>query len=282
MIIFKKAADIARFLIEKKKAVSPTGFIPTMGALHQGHISLIAASKKTDGLTICSIFVNPAQFNNKTDFEKYPSTIERDIDMLEKAGCDMLFLPDLHEMYPTSTKMEKHFDLGYLETILEGKFRPGHFQGVCLAVYRLLTIIHPDRLYLGQKDYQQCMVLKKMVSGTDLKTEIIICPIVREKDGLAMSSRNMRLNEEERKRAVKISGTLAFIKKELKKGYLEDLKERAKQYLSAEGFKVDYVEIADAVTLEPMENNDGKTVLVALIAASLNDVRLIDNMLVQY
>lgn len=281
MIVFKKAADIARFIAKKKGTGSTIGFVPTMGALHQGHISLIARSKKTDSLTVGSLFVNPTQFNDKKDFEKYPSTIETDIDMLEKAGCDALFLPDVNEMYPDGTKSERHYDLGYLETILEGKFRPGHFQGVCQVVHRLLTIIHANRLYLGQKDYQQCMVLQKMISITHLKTEIIICPTLREKDGLAMSSRNMRLNEAERKGAVKISETLSFIKKELKTGYLEDLKERARQYLAAEGFKVDYVEIANAATLEPVENNDGKTPLVALIAAFLNEVRLIDNMIVQ-
>ncbi len=281
MIVFKKAAGIARFIAKKKESGSTIGFVPTMGALHPGHISLINISKKKDDITVSSLFVNPTQFNDKRDFEKYPSTIATDIDMLEKAGCDALFLPDVNEMYPDGTKNERQYDLGYLETILEGKFRPGHFQGVCQAVHRLLTIIYANRLYLGQKDYQQCLVLQKMISITHLKTEIVICPTLREKDGLALSSRNMRLNEAERKEAVKISETLSFIKKELKTGYLEDLKERARQYLTAEGFKVDYVEIANAATLEPIENNDGKTPLVALIAAFVNDVRLIDNMLLK-
>ncbi len=279
MIIFKKARDITRFLAEQKGSASPVGFVPTMGALHQGHISLILTSKKTDGLTLCSIFVNPTQFNNKKDFEKYPSSIERDIYMLEETGCDVLFLPGIPEMYPGGIKNDGHFDLGYLETILEGKFRPGHYQGVCQVVNRLLAIIQPGRLYLGQKDYQQCMVLKKMIGLTQQETEIIICPTIREKDGLAMSSRNILLNEKERKQAVKIAETLAFIKKELKTGYLEDLKERATGYLNAEGFKVDYVEIANAKTLEPVEYNYGKMPLVALVAAFVNDVRLIDNMI---
>lgn len=280
MIIFKKAADISGFIDQKKAPELSIGFVPTMGALHQGHISLVEMSKRADGLTVVSIFVNPTQFNDKKDFEKYPSTIERDIDMLEKAGCDILFLPAVNEIYPEDLKNEKHYELGYLENILEGKFRPEHFQGVCQVVDRLLAIIQPHRLYLGQKDYQQCMVLKKMISITHSDTAVVIGPTLRETDGLAMSSRNMRLNEKERTKAVKISEILSFIKKECKAGYLQDLKERATQYLSAAGFKVDYVEIANAGTLEPMESNDGKTPLVALIAASLHEVRLIDNMLI--
>ncbi len=279
MVIFKNAADISDFILQKKMQASAIGFVPTMGALHAGHISLIELAKKTDQLVISSIFVNPTQFNDKRDFEKYPSTIENDIDMLEKAACDLLFLPNTTGIYPDGTNINVKYELGYLGTILEGKFRPGHFQGVCQVVDRLLDIIQPDRLYLGQKDYQQCMVLKKMTAAKHPKTEIIIAPTMRESDGLAMSSRNMRLNEEERKLAVKISEILSFIKKEIRKGYLEDIKERARQYLEAEGFKVDYVEIANAETLEPMENNDGKTPLVALIAAFVNEVRLIDNML---
>lgn len=277
MIIFKKAADISSFIREKSPEAKTIGFVPTMGALHAGHISLVDMAKKSDGLVVSSIFVNPTQFNDKKDFEKYPSTIEKDIDMLEKAGCDLLFLPNVAEMYPEGTNTETHYDLGYLETILEGKYRPGHFQGVCQVVDRLLDIVQPDCLYLGQKDYQQCMVLKKMTEARHPKTKIIIAPTMRETDGLAMSSRNMRLNEADRKLAVKISETLSFIKAESGKGYLEDIKERAKQYLAAEGFKVDYVEIANASTLEPVEKNDGKTPLVALVAAFVGEVRLIDN-----
>ena len=279
MIIFKKAADASSFIREKRAKGKTIAFVPTMGALHAGHLSLVDMAKKSDDLVVSSIFVNPTQFNDKKDFEKYPSTIEKDIDMLEKAGCDVLFLPNVAEMYPEGTKSETHYDLGYLETILEGKFRPGHFQGVCQVVDRLLDIVQPDRLYLGQKDYQQCMVLKKMTDVRHPKTKIIIAPTMREADGLAMSSRNMRLNEADRRLAVKISETLSFIKAESGKGYLEDIKERAKQYLTIEGFKVDYVEIADAATLEPVEKNDGGTPLVALIAAFVGEVRLIDNML---
>lgn len=279
MIIFKKTEDIRQFIAEEMGTVNASGFVPTMGALHQGHISLITKATEENGLVICSIFVNPTQFNNSKDFEKYPSTIERDIDMLEKAGCDVLFLPSVTEIYPDGISDQQHYELGYLETLLEGKFRPGHFQGVCQVVDRLLKIVQPQNLYLGQKDYQQCMVIKKLVEITGAKTELVICPTLRESDGLAMSSRNMRLTEEERIKAVKIYETLSFIKKEVRNGYLEDLKQRATDYLSAEGFVVDYVEIADADTLQLVENWNGKTRLVALAAAFLNEVRLIDNMI---
>ena len=280
MVIFKKSGDIRTFIGQKSVGAKSVGFIPTMGALHAGHISLVGTSKIHDELTISSIFVNPTQFNDKKDFEKYPSTIEKDIDILEKAGCDVLFLPGLTEIYPEGTNTGANYDIGYLENILEGKFRPGHFQGVCQVVDRLLEIIQPDCLYLGQKDYQQCMVLRKMTGSLHPNTKIIIVPTMREPNGLAMSSRNIRLSEDDRKLAVKISETLSFIKNGTHKGYVEDIKERARQYLAAEGFKVDYVEIANAETLQPVETNDGKVQLVALIAASVNTVRLIDNMLI--
>jgi len=222
--------------------------------------------------------VNPTQFNNSKDLEKYPVTLESDIDALESAGCDVLFLPDKQEVYPVGMTGLATYELGYLETVLEGKYRPGHFQGVCQVVDRLLKMVRPGFLFLGQKDYQQCMVITKLVELTGASTSIIICPTLREKDGLAMSSRNMRLNETERSKAVCIYDTLCFIKQELKPGYLEDLKERAAQYLAAEGFKVDYVEIANAANLQIQAEWDGKTPLVALIAAYLNEVRLIDNM----
>lgn len=279
MTLFKKTEDIRQFIAEEMGSVGASGFVPTMGALHPGHISLITKAKEENELVICSIFVNPTQFNNSKDFEKYPSTIEIDIDMLEKAGCDIIFLPSVTEIYPDGINDQQHYELGYLETLLEGKFRPGHFQGVCQVVDRLLKIVQPQNLYLGQKDYQQCMVIKKLVAITGAKTELIICPTLRENDGLAMSSRNMRLTAEERQQAVKIFETLSFIKKEIRNGYLEDLKQRASDYLSGEGFVVDYVEIADAETLQLVENWNGKTKLVALAAVFLNEVRLIDNMI---
>jgi len=279
MIVFKLTAEISEFLAKKKETGSTIGFVPTMGALHPGHISLINSSVAGNSLTVCSIFVNPTQFNDKKDFEHYPITLEQDIDMLEKAGCDVLFLPAVSEIYPNGTDTAKYYELGYLETILEGKYRPGHFQGVCAVVDRLLEIVQPHRLYLGQKDYQQCMVIRKMVELTGAATQIEIAPTLRADDGLALSSRNMRLNTEERALAVNIYESLCFIKREINTGNLQVLKLRAVNFLTEYGFKVDYVEIADATDLRLIDQWDGHTKLVALIAATLDQVRLIDNML---
>ena len=280
MIIFKKRIDISNYIENYKKTSNKTGFIPTMGALHNGHLSLIASSKKTDTLTICSIFVNPTQFNNTADFEKYPVTIEKDIDLLEKAGCNVLFLPSVDEIYPADSSTTLPYELGFIETVLDGKYRPGHFQGVCNVVQRLLDIVQPNTIYLGQKDYQQCMVIKKLTELIQSPTQIIICPTLRESDGLAMSSRNMRFTPVERIKAVRISEVLLFIKQQIKPGNLENLKQHCINYLTNEGYNVDYVEIANATNLRLVQNWDGKTKLVALVAAFLNEVRLIDNRIV--
>ena len=279
MIILKKAADVSAF-IEKMWAVKKKiGFVPTMGALHQGHISLIDTCKKENDICACSIFVNPTQFNNPSDFEKYPVTVENDIDQLENAGCDLLFLPAVDEIYQHGV-MLPGYELGYLETILEGEYRPGHYQGVCQVVDRLLSIVKPAVLYLGQKDYQQCLVIKKLLHLRKFNIDIHIGKTVRESDGLAMSSRNARLNKTERQQAVKIFEALTIIKSELKPGSLDDIKQKAKTFLAANGFKADYVEIADASYLALLNYWDGKTKVVILIAAYLNEVRLIDNFLV--
>ena len=279
MIVFKKAADISSYLQQSSQQGNSIGFVPTMGALHQGHISLINISKKQNTVTVCSIFVNPTQFNDAKDFEKYPNTIEKDIDALEKAGCDVLFLPSVSEMYPNGTQNAQNYNLGYLETVLEGKYRPGHFQGVCLVVHRLLTIITADQLYLGQKDYQQCMVIKKLVEIEKMKTTINICPTHRETSGLAMSSRNMRLRDKDKQQALKIFETLSYLKNNIKPGDLSELKKIAVDNLTNAGFKVDYVEIADAGNLDIISHWDGRKKLVAVAAAFLGEVRLIDNLL---
>ncbi|MEP6699809.1 MAG: pantoate--beta-alanine ligase [Bacteroidota bacterium] len=281
MILFKKTADLHKWLDVQQKKNYSIGFIPTMGALHNGHLSLIDASRKENPVTVCSIFVNPTQFNDPNDFEKYPITLEKDIEMLEAAGNDILFLPSVKEMYPDGIKNKIHYNLGYLETILEGKFRPGHFQGVCMVVHRLLDIVQPDNLYLGQKDYQQCMVITKLIEliKQDDKINVNICPTLREVDGLAMSSRNMRLNKEERLNAIEIYHCLSMIKENLQLEDMAVLKQRAYLMLEKKGFKIDYIEIADAQNLSAAEKWDGKNNFVALIAAFMNEVRLIDNML---
>ena len=279
MLILKHINDISNYFTALQANGIKIGFVPTMGALHPGHVSLIAEAKKNSGTVVSSIFVNPTQFNDTKDFEKYPNTIEQDIYLLEKAGCDTLFLPSVKEMYPEGLSTTKQYDLGYLETVLDGAYRPEHFQGVCRVVEKLLTIVHPDKLFLGQKDYQQCLVIKKLSVLMEADMEIVICTTLREADGLAMSSRNLRLTDADRKKAPLIYETLQFIQQNIRPGYLNDLKERAANYLTAEGFKVDYIEIADASTLALMETWDGKTPLVALAAAFIGEVRLIDNLL---
>ncbi|MBX2934405.1 MAG: pantoate--beta-alanine ligase [Ferruginibacter sp.] len=281
MRIFKKAFDTKEYLLQNKKMGVSIGFVPTMGALHQGHISLLETAKKNCSLVVCSIFVNPTQFNDKADFDNYPVTIESDIDKLERAGCDVLFLPTVTEMYPQGETVNGKYNLGYLETVLEGKYRPGHFQGVCQVVHRLLNIIPANNLYLGQKDYQQCMVIKKMMQLTKINTNVIICPTLREDDGLAMSSRNMRLNETERKKSAAIFEALSFIKKNIVPGDINPLKKQVFLRLAENGFKPDYVEIASADNLSIIDEWDGKIKLVALIAAFNGKVRLIDNLLLQ-
>ncbi|MFN0082433.1 MAG: pantoate--beta-alanine ligase [Ferruginibacter sp.] len=278
MIIIKHIKDLDNLHRLHKLRSNCIGFVPTMGALHDGHISLIKAAKQDNDIAVCSIFVNPTQFNNKNDFKKYPVTIENDINKLEKASCDVLFLPSVEEMYPPNEKSE-HYQLGELETVLEGKYRPGHFQGVCIIVDKLLQAVKPNGLYLGKKDYQQCMVIKKMMSEKKYSIELNVCETVREKDGLAMSSRNIRLNEVERQKALQIIACLNLLRAHIKEGSLASLKEEATFFLEKNGFKVDYTEIADANTLEIINQWDGKRKPVALVAAYLNEVRLIDNII---
>lgn len=280
MIIFKEATRLQEYIAAKRGQGIKIGFAPTMGALHQGHLSLVNSAKAQSQLVVCSIFVNPTQFNNSADFAKYPITLEQDIALLEGIGCEVLFLPSVTEIYPHGTSPQRHYELGYLETVLEGSYRPGHFQGVCQVVHRLLDIVMPDSLYLGQKDYQQCMVLTKLVQLLGLPTQVAICPTLREPDGLAMSSRNLRLSPGERKQALAISRTLQWLLHHIAAGPLAALKERAKNQLEEQGFGVDYVEIAHADSLALLQSWDGKQPLVVLAAAFLGEIRLIDNMVV--
>ncbi len=278
MILVKTEKTIIPFLQKWRKNQLSIGFVPTMGALHNGHLSLISSSISDCDICVSSLFVNPTQFNNKSDFEKYPVTLEKDIALLEAAGCHILFLPSVSEIYPPNY-VPPHYPLGELEMILEGKYRPGHFQGVCQVVDRLLHIIHPQCLYLGQKDYQQCMVIKKMIELRNYFTDVKINPTIRDANGLALSSRNMRLSDEEKILALHLSKTLFYIKENIEPGNVELLKQQMAQQLEDKGFKVDYVEIASAATLETVTHWNGNDKLVALVAAYINEVRLIDNML---
>ena len=278
MILFKTTMPLKLQLQKFRNANCKIGFVPTMGALHEGHLSLIKECKKKCDVTVCSIFVNPTQFNDKKDFEKYPVTIENDIYILEKNNCDILFLPAVNEVYKNGLQQLKHFDLGYLENILEGKYRPGHFQGVCNVVYHLLDIVNPDTIFLGRKDYQQYMVLKKMMQQFFSGIIIELVDITREENGLAMSSRNMRLSNEAKNNASGIHESLKFIKQNIFAENVNALKEKAAKKILQYGFdKVDYVEICDAETLLPVTNIDKDKKMIALVAAFIENVRLIDN-----
>lgn len=279
MIIFKHSDSLMHYLDSHKNGDTTVGFVPTMGALHDGHLSLLEQSKKDTAITVCSIFINPTQFNDLKDYEKYPVSIEEDINKVESLDTDILFLPGAMELYPHGTKELEKYELGYLESVLEGKFRPGHFQGVCQVMSRFLKIIKPGRLFMGQKDYQQSLVVQKLINAIRSDTTLLVCPTRREAGGLAMSSRNVRLPKQERKKAGTIYQSLMLIKQDLQPGDLSDLKQKATALLVHEGFTIDYVEIADAHTLELASSWDGKQEIVALIAAYLKDVRLIDNML---
>ena len=278
MIIFKTSANLKKYLQKLQVTNKSTGFVPTMGALHGGHLALLKKSRQYAETTICSIFVNPTQFNNPQDFKNYPVTLDEDVYMLEKNGCDILFIPDINEIYPGGNFINNRFELGYFETVLEGKYRPGHFQGVCQVVKRLLQIVDPTYLFAGQKDYQQCLVLKKLLSLIGSKAELVICPTIREEDGLAMSSRNLRLNKNERMQAPAIYQSLLFLKQQIKPGNLIQLKKSAEEFLVKKDFKVDYIEIANADDLTLINNWNGKDPIIILVAVYLNDIRLIDNL----
>ena len=277
MIIIKLANDLAIYLKQKKNEGKKIGFVPTMGALHGGHLSLISEAKENSSLVVCSIFINPTQFNNEEDYKYYPVTTEKDIRLLINYNCDILFLPGVEEIY-TGKPLSKTYSLGNLENILEGLYRPGHFQGVCQVVDRLLEIVEPDILYIGQKDFQQCKVITKLVETTGKKNQIkiTVVPTVREENGLAMSSRNMRLSKEQHLNAAEIYKTLFFIKKNLHTE-LNQLKNTSIKKLEEKGFVVDYIEIANADDLQTAQNLNQP--LVVLIAASIDGVRLIDNVL---
>ncbi len=278
MIIFKTEELLKKYFSNKVGLV--VGFVPTMGALHQGHISLIRKSKSNADITVCSIFVNQTQFNDKADFEKYPKTIEQDIFLLENSGCDILFLPSVNEIYSNGKLSTKEFQLGLVEIVFEGVFRPGHFNGVCTVVERLLQIVLPNKMFLGQKDFQQCMVLKKLISQKKINTEIVICDTTREKNGLAMSSRNNRLSDDMREKAGIIYDCFIDIKEKINSKNCSNIIQESKMKLLENGFsKIDYLSLANVETLAPIYDWNGETKIVILIAAFTENVRLIDNMI---
>ena len=257
------------------------GFVPTMGALHDGHITLVEHAKKSCDVVVCSIFVNPTQFNDATDFAKYPKTVERDLELLNAVGCDYVYLPSVEEIYPEGMHNIPHYELGDLETMLEGAHRPGHFQGVCAVVQRLLEAVGPHALFMGKKDYQQVAVIRQLLKILTLEPQVLLmaCDTVREQSGLAMSSRNTRLSDKQKLQAAAIYKGFLSIKKLLEASTVNHPEEFSSSFgrsLLAAGFdSVDYIACCNPDTLEPLQQLD-KT-FVILVAATIGGVRLIDN-----
>ncbi len=281
MYLFKSEKQLTPFIQKEKTAGKKIGFVPTMGALHRGHISLIEKAKAECAIVVCSIFVNPTQFNNTKDLEKYPRPIEHDMEMLLKADCTVLYLPSTDEIYPEGQPELKNYDLGYYDKVLEAAFRPGHFQGVANVVYRLLKKVNPAVLFLGQKDYQQIQIIRKMMELENLPTKIEVCEIVREASGLAMSSRNVRLSEEAWNHAAMISQTLFFLKEYRNQfSSIKALREEGiKRLKTIPDSIVEYVEVCDGETLRPTEIIIEGKPAVALVAIWVDGVRLIDNLI---
>lgn len=265
--------------MDKYRAESRSiGFVPTMGALHEGHASLVKTAESQVDIIVVSIFVNPLQFNNPQDFETYPSRTDQDVAMLVTLGVDILFLPGQPEIYPNTHSANNLYDLGALEHIFEGAFRPGHFQGVCRVVDRLLHIVSPQRLYLGQKDFQQVMVIRRLIHLLELDVEVVVVPTKRESNGLAMSSRNLKLSAQQKAKAALISWQLQTIKNKSGTADFEAVRSEAVADLEHHGLEVEYIALAHATDLSMMQNFDRQQPMVLLAAVYVDGIRLIDNL----
>jgi pantoate--beta-alanine ligase len=265
--------------LQQIKALNQTvGFVPTLGALHLGHLSLIELAQQQNDVIVCSIFVNPSQFNDPKDLEKYPRTIEADIKLLEQVKCDILFNPEVNEMYDGNEHW--HLNIGETEHLLEGEFRPGHYQGVTQIVNKLFNVVTPDTAYFGQKDYQQFLIISKMVTMLNMPVKLVMCPIKRETDGLAMSSRNIHLTPDDRHHALVLSKTLNWLGDNFNQHSIPALKKEAEQMINAEpGVELDYFAIVDGDTLH--STDEGTKSIVALVAAKVGKTRLIDNVVLK-
>ena len=273
---FTTIQSLAQYLVALKEKGLKIGFVPTMGALHNGHLSLIRIAQQACDVVVCSIFVNPTQFNDPRDLEKYPRPIAADIQKLEQVHCDILFEPPVTEMYANNEHW--HLNIGQLEHLLEGASRPGHYQGVTQVVNKLFNIVKPDVAFFGQKDYQQFLVITKMVELLQLPVKLVMCPIERETDGLAMSSRNVHLSATDRQHALILSKTLNWFSENVNRLGIEEAVNQSKKMISAEpGVTLDYFEAANAEDLHPAKQGDGN--IVALVAAKVGNTRLIDNIL---
>ncbi len=277
MLIFKKQVDLAAHLKAIASTKTTIGFVPTMGALHAGHLSLLAESIKNNAFTVISIFVNPTQFNNPEDLEKYPRTLEADLQKIESVSAEILvFTPSVSDIYQEDTK-SSHFEFGGLENQMEGKFRPGHFDGVGTIVKRLFEIVQPTNAYFGEKDFQQLQIIRKMVSQLHMPVNIVACPIYRAKSGLAMSSRNERLSAEEKEEAAEIYKILQMAKSQFKQKSALEISNWVQKAISTNpDFKLEYFEIADEESLLTCRRKNNNKKYRAFIAVFLNNVRLID------
>ncbi|MFO8235486.1 MAG: pantoate--beta-alanine ligase [Bacteroidales bacterium] len=276
MEVFETKQALSKILSEYAREDKTIGFVPTMGALHEGHLSLIRCSKEQDDITVVSIFVNPTQFNHQADYEKYPRLLDEDLQILEKEGCNIVFTPSEKEMYPEEDI--RVFDFGELDKVMEGYHRPGHFNGVAQIVSKFFETIEPHRVYFGDKDFQQLVIIRKLVEKMNMTTEIVPCPIMRENNGLAMSSRNKRLSKEERDNAAMISQVLFKVQKIATKYTVEEVKEMVVEELNKNPYiDVEYFEIVNEENLKPIEDWSDTYHKRACIAAWVGYIRLIDN-----
>ena len=280
MKVFEKAYLLNKEIEHLKSKGFKIGFIPTMGALHKGHLSLIDAARKKNDIVVASIFVNPTQFNNPDDLKNYPRDLDTDLKLLEENHCDLVFTPTVNEIYPDENAKKTNYDFGKIVKIMEGKFRPGHFNGVANVVSRLFKIVQPHNAYFGQKDFQQYILIKTLANKylSELEINVVRCPIIREPDGLAMSSRNVLLNPEQRKSSALISKTLFWAKDHYKNYDVDDLKQEIIKKINADkNLDVEYIEFVTDPELDEVKQwNDAKET-VACIAVQVGKVRLIDN-----
>lgn len=281
MFIFQRVVDLQSYLNQARQAGLRIGFVPTMGALHEGHLDLIRRAKQETDVAVASIFVNPTQFNDPKDLEKYPRTPEKDVAALMSACCDVLLMPPVEEVYPPGQNITLQLDFGSLAQVMEGIFRPGHFDGMATVVKRLLDIVGPDRLFMGQKDFQQLSIVREMLRRLQMPVQLVMCATKRTSDGLAMSSRNMRLTPEMRAVASVIFKTLSEAKEDFVHQPVADIQIRAFKRLKDAGLRPEYFDIVDGITLQPVTERKAGTFVVACVAAFAGDVRLIDNLVLQ-
>lgn len=282
MEVINSAKEIVERIAVLKSLGKTIGFVPTMGALHDGHFSLISKSLSQVDITICSIFVNPTQFNNADDLLKYPRTLADDCNGLEKAGCHIVFTPTIEEIYPGGADNFKvDLPLNGLDAKMEGEHRPGHFEGVVQVVKRLLDIVTPERLFMGQKDFQQFTIIRYMIDQLKIPTKLVVCETLREEDGLAMSSRNRRLTNEHRQDAAVIYRVLNQAKDWIDSKSIAEIEKKAMDYLNIPGFKPEYFTIINGHNLETIDSIVDVKEIVACTAVWAGDVRLIDNMILK-